>query len=120
MTPEQLEAIRNRAALARSIAHGPNALLRALASADDVPTLLAEIERLTKHSKALNAIGFAAALALGDVPPGADQIQGNPIEQVQRLIDLSNPKWLGRDKLARAHAHLAHAIAMAAAEQAVT
>lgn len=37
------DAIRNRAQLARSIAHGPNALWRARASADDVPTLLAAL-----------------------------------------------------------------------------
>ena len=86
MTPEQLAEIRNRAGLARTIAHGPNALWRALASADDVPTLLAEVERLREHSITLNTVAFAIAEALGDVPPGTDRIEGNPIEQAQRLI----------------------------------
>lgn len=71
MTPEQLAAIRNRADLARSIAHGPNALWRALASADDVPALLAEIERLTAALRRSTVHDNWAANVLAEPTPQA-------------------------------------------------
>lgn len=76
---------------------------------DELAKATDEIERLTRHSKTLNTIGFAAAIALGDATPDTDTIEGNPIDQIRRLLDLTNPKWLGRDKLDRALAHLATA-----------
>jgi hypothetical protein len=64
MTPERIAEIERRAELRRSITEGPNALIRALASADDVPDLLAEVERLAseldwKHSQ-LMTVGEVA------------------------------------------------------------
>lgn len=52
----------------------------------DVPALLAEVERLTQHSTTLNTIAFLIAQALGDVTPGADHVEGNPLELAERLI----------------------------------
>lgn len=49
-----INAIRNRSALARSIAHGPNALWRALASADDVPVLLAALAEMEQDRDRLS------------------------------------------------------------------
>lgn len=48
--------------------------------------LEAERDRYRQHSITLNSVAFAIAEALGDVPPGADRTEGNPIEQAQRLI----------------------------------
>lgn len=48
--------------------------------------LYREIGRLTEHSTTLNTVAFAIAEALGDVPPGADAVEGNPVELAQRLI----------------------------------
>lgn len=46
----------------------------------------AERDRYREHSITLNTVAFAIADALGDVPPGTDRIEGNPVEQAQRLI----------------------------------
>lgn len=64
MTPERLEAIRIRADLVCTIADGPNALRRALASADDVPELLAAVEQLTAERDRLRAQLAAATPVL--------------------------------------------------------
>lgn len=47
---------------------------------------LAEVEQLRKHSITLNSISWRIAAALGDVPDGADSIEGDPSEQADRLI----------------------------------
>lgn len=47
---------------------------------------IAERDRYREHSTWLNTVGFKLAEALGDVPPGADAVAGNPIEQAERLI----------------------------------
>lgn len=49
--------------------------------------LTAERDRLQEHSVTLNSVAFAMAEALGDVPPGADSVEGDPLEQVRRLVD---------------------------------
>lgn len=77
---------------------------------------LAEIRDLRKDSQTLNAIGFAAAIALGMVPEGVEEILGDPIEQIRQLLDVTNPSWVSRDNLERALAHLAHAVAVIAEE----
>lgn len=51
-----------------------------------VPTMVAEIERLRAHSTTLNTLSWKIATALGDVPEGADRIEGDPVEQTERLI----------------------------------
>lgn len=90
---------------------------------DDADALLAAVERLeqdrdrlARDSKILNAIGFAAAIAIGLVLAGVDEILADPIDQIQRLLDLANPNWVGEENLTRAHAHLAQAAAAIAAE----
>jgi len=45
-----------------------------------------ELERFRQHSVTLNSVGWRMAVALGDVPEGADRVEGNPLEQVDRLI----------------------------------
>lgn len=45
-----------------------------------------ECDRLTEHSQMLNTIGWRIATVLGDVPEGAEQIEGNPVDQADRLI----------------------------------
>jgi hypothetical protein len=56
------------------------------AARDLLPALLAEVERLTRHSVTLNGIGWRVAEALGDIPAGAEIIDGDPDSQVDRLI----------------------------------
>lgn len=48
--------------------------------------LFAEETRLRGHSTTLNTIAWKVATALGDVPAGADRIEGDPVEQVDRLV----------------------------------
>lgn len=48
--------------------------------------LLAEVDRLTEHSQMLNTIGWRIATALGDVPEGAEEIEGKSVDQADRLI----------------------------------
>ncbi len=48
--------------------------------------LLAEVDRLIEHSQMLNTIGWRIATTLGDVPEGAEQIEGKPVDQADRLI----------------------------------
>lgn len=53
----------------------------------EIKELTAERDRFRVHSVTLNSVAFAMAEALGDVPPGADQVEGDPVEQVARLVD---------------------------------
>lgn len=46
----------------------------------------AEAERLTEHSIFANHISWRIAEAVGDVPEGAESIEGDPDEQLTRLI----------------------------------
>jgi hypothetical protein len=48
--------------------------------------LTQERDRLAEDSKTLNAISFAAATALGLVPPGIEEILADPVWLVERLI----------------------------------
>lgn len=76
MTPDRLEALREAHKSGMSV-HGYHAL------ADE---LFAEIDLLTQHSTWLNTITFKMAEALGEAPPGTDQIEANPVELADRLI----------------------------------
>lgn len=51
----------------------------------DVPALLAEVERLRAHSITLNSISYRIAEAL-DEHKGQESYAGNPAEQAERLI----------------------------------
>lgn len=69
-------------------------LLAALGLADDgttpladyIDALTADRDRLREHSVTLNTVTWKIAEALGDVPPGADQITGDPIERADRIV----------------------------------
>ena len=65
-----------------------DALARAgrLRDATGDETRTEELERFREHSVTLNSVGWRMAVALGDVPEGADRVEGNPLEQVDRLI----------------------------------
>ena len=65
-----------------------DALARAgrLRDATGDETRTEELERFREHSVTLNSVGRRMAVALGDVPEGADRVEGNPLEQVDRLI----------------------------------
>jgi hypothetical protein len=76
--------------------------------------LKAEIERLRaevanlanisnqyrEHSVTLNTVGWRIAQALGDVREGADQVDADPIGQVDRLIN-DRDEWQGRAQATR-------------------
>ena len=73
--PIDLDAIERMAAGS----HDPVMALQARA-------LVAEVRRLRDHSTTLNSISWRIAEVLGDVPPGADRIEGNPIEQARSAL----------------------------------
>lgn len=82
--------------------------------ADAKRPIVEAFELLTAHSRDLNTIGFAAATALGLVPPGTGEILGDPVELVEMLIKQRNEtnardlSWLSKthwDAL-RTSAHL--------------
>lgn len=52
----------------------------------NLPDLVAAVERFMAHSVTLNTVSWKIAQALGAVPEDVDQIQGDPVEQVDRLI----------------------------------
>lgn len=54
--------------------------------AAEAARLRAEVERLTEHSIFANHISWRIAEAVGDVPEGAESIEGDPDEQLTRLI----------------------------------
>lgn len=78
-------AIRNSVFLARESKEDVFAL-HARAAMSALAPFVDELERFREHSITLNTIGWKLAVALGDVPEGADQTTGNPIEQAERLI----------------------------------
>lgn len=61
-------------------------LATAWVSAEDVPTLLAEVDRLTEHSVTLNRIMYAMAVALGRVV-APHSFDGNVDELLAALLD---------------------------------
>jgi len=81
--PEQ-----NRALMVATCTAVVDALARAgrLRDATGDETRAEELERFREHSVTLNSVGWRMAVALGDVPEGADRVEGNPLEQVDRLI----------------------------------
>lgn len=70
----------------------------------DVPDLLAEVERLRQHSITLNSLGWRMAEALGQVPEGADAVRGTPDDQLSALIAERDE---ARDEVVRLRASLA-------------
>lgn len=48
--------------------------------------LLGDVDRFREHSVTLNTVCWKIAAALGDIPPGATEIDGKPVEQADRLI----------------------------------
>lgn len=58
-----------------------------------------EVERLTEHSKTLNAVAFKLAAALGDIPHGQQWTEGNPVELAERLIAERDAARFERDNM---------------------
>lgn len=61
-----------------------------------------ERDRYREHSVTLNSIGWQVAQALGDVPSGATEILGNPVEQVTRLV-ADRDRWKRLQEVAAEH-----------------
>lgn len=73
-----------------------------------VAPLHREVERLTEDSKMFNAVMWAIAGALGDAAPGAEGVEGDPVEMTQRLIATLERRTVQLDN-ARADADAARA-----------
>lgn len=53
---------------------------------EEAAQLVSDARRWREHSIWLNTIACKIAAALGEVPEGADRIEGNPLAQVEQLI----------------------------------
>jgi hypothetical protein len=83
-----------------------------VAAVNALPALLKECARYREHSTVLNTIAWKIAVALGDVPPGAEQVEGSPVAQAERLVAELEAARAERDMLGRqqqAILDLAHA-----------
>lgn len=73
---------RDLEALTRAVRDGRSTVT----AAGLIDKFAAEAELMRDHAVTLNAVAWKIAVALGDVPEGADRVEGNPVEQAGRLI----------------------------------
>jgi hypothetical protein len=122
LTDEKLAAIRECRDRWKRTADMPDMpmaqrILNIGASANDVPPLLAEVQRLREHSITLNSVGWKLAQALGNVPADADQVEGNPIDLAERLIAELATKTEVAKSNRRAHDAMAQELATVTADR---
>lgn len=66
----------------------------------EIAAITAERDQFREHSITLNTISWKIAEALGQVPEGADHIEGNPIEQARELCDAWERERMRNDMMA--------------------
>lgn len=73
---------RDLEALVRAVQNGQSTVT----AAGLIDKFAAEAEMMRDHAVTLNAVAWKMAVALGDVPEGAERVEGNPVELAERLI----------------------------------
>lgn len=86
LTPERIAELRRLADRHATVDPGGERRRLAGQLARVVPALLVEVERLGRHSVALNSVGWQLAVALGDVADDSASVEAAPADLVARLV----------------------------------